>query len=108
MMYAGLMIGACYDALRLASHLMQPGMLLQALMDAVFSALVAVILIWAMLNTNYGEMRVFLILGAASGLVLFGFTIHPLLMVAVIRPARWLEKWLRHAGNMTWVKKVFR
>lgn len=108
MMYAGLLIGACYDLLRFTAKALQAGRPLQALLDAVFGVLVAAILIIAMVGTNFGDMRAYLILGAACGLTLYAYTVHPLLRFIVLRPARWALRRARRIFSMPWANKVFK
>ncbi len=108
MVYAGLLIGACYDALRFAARVLQAGKPLQTLLDAVFGLLLAAILIVSMAWTHFGEMRLYLILGAACGVVLYGCTLHPLLRLIILRPMRWSIRFARRVFSRPWAKKVFR
>lgn len=108
MLYAGLAIGAWYDALRFVGRVLEAGRLFTIVLDIVFGVGTAVILILSMLLTNYGEMRVFCLLGAASGVVLYGWTARPLLRLLIARPCAFLGRQVRKLFAMRWAKKVFR
>ena len=108
MLYAGLMIGACYSVLGLCARLMRAGKALRAALDALLGMLTALILIATMVETNYGEMRLYTILGASCGLVIYRLTLHPCAMAAaraVARVFRWIQK---RANSAAWLKKVLR
>ena len=108
MMYAGLLIGACYDTLALWARLMRAGVALRAALDGVFGAAVALILVLSMVGTNYGEMQPYPILGAACGLVIWAWTLRPVGLAAARLIARAARAVQRAASSSKWTKKVLR
>ncbi len=108
MLYAGIAIGVWYDALRLVRGLLDAGKWLTAALDAVFALGAACILIGFMLLANYGELRLYCLLGASCGVMLYAFTIGPLLKAVLVKPSAWVLARLRKLFSMPWAKKVFR
>jgi len=108
MLYAGLLIGLWYDALGLIRRALFAGRLLTATLDLVFGAGSALILIAAMLLVNYGEMRVYCLLGALCGAALYAFTLRRLLKLILARPYAALTRLSRWLGGQAWVKRLLR
>lgn len=108
MMYAGLAIGAWYDVLGFVRRVLEAGKPLTAALDGVFALGVAVMLVTAMLLVNGGEMRMFCLLGAGCGVVIYWFTVRPLLRLIVVRPARWALRQARRLVQTGWMKKVLK
>lgn len=79
MLYAGLFIGAWYHVLRLVRHLLEAGMILTSIMDILFGVGAGVVLIGFLLQANYMDLRLYALLGALCGMILYACTIGPFL-----------------------------
>lgn len=108
MLLAGLVIGAMLDALNLTSRVLEAGRVLQGALDLVFALLLAITLILSMYLTNFGEMRVFCVLGAASGLCLYYLTLRPALRLVIGRPFGFALNCVRRLIGTPIMKKILR
>lgn len=108
MLYAGLAIGAWYDVLRFVRRVLEAGPWLTAALDLVFAVGAAATLVVAMVLSSYGEMRVYCLLGALSGAVIYSFTLSRLLRVLVCRPCAFLARQARKLISTPFAKKIFR
>ena len=108
MLYAGLLIGAWYDGLGFVRRVLQAGPWLTACLDVVFSLGAGYCLIAFLLLTNFGEMRLFCLLGALCGAILYVLTLRQLLRGFVVRPCRALGRFLKRRLQSPLSKKIFR
>lgn len=108
MLYAGMLVGLWYDALRAIRGLLDAGPYLSLAIDLVFSVGCAGILIGFMLRANYMDLRLFALLGALCGLILYGFTLGPLLRRIFTRIFRGLRLVIKYFMNITIVKKILK
>lgn len=89
MMMAGMMVGVWYGVTALLRRILQAGFLLSFACDLLFGLGGAAILLGFMVVGNYGQFRLFSVLGAALGFGLF--------MFALAGPAKHLLEWLEGA-----------
>lgn len=82
MVGAGLAVGALYALCALLRRLLCAGFWLTLTIDALFGLGAAVILILAALIASYGRLRLYELLGAALGAILFELGVRP--------PVEWL------------------
>ena len=87
MLCVGLGIGAWYSLLEVMRRLQQAGAALSLVMDVLFGAGAAALIIWGAMRIYYGELRLYSILGAVCGCLLF--------RGAVLPPARFLARKVR-------------
>lgn len=92
MVVAGMAVGVWYGLIALLRRILQAGFWLTLACDLLFGLGSAVILLYFMITGNYGQVRLFSILGAALGFFLFMFA----LAVPMVRLLEMLEKALRH------------
>ncbi|MGI6201468.1 MAG: spore cortex biosynthesis protein YabQ [Christensenellales bacterium] len=85
MVYAALLVGLGWDGLHLARVLLRREKWVCAVLDAVYCVLAVALGLLALFIADDGQVRVFLVLGAALGLALYFAGIHPVL--------RGLEGW---------------
>lgn len=107
MLYAGLIVGACYDFSCGARRVLQAGRLLTAVVDLAFALAAALLIGLTLWRANFAHLRLYALLGAACGAVLYGFTLGPLLRGAgrgVLRTGTRLLQWL---NARTAIKKFF-
>jgi len=96
MVYAGMSIGLFYDILRLIRYMLTAGRALSLALDLIFGVGSAILLIAFMMEANYAELRLYALLGAFCGLILYAFTISPV----VIFMYRNAKKGLSHIGAL--------
>ena len=82
MIGAGLVVGALYTLFAWLRRLMAAGFWLTLAIDALFGLCAAVIMIAAILIAGYGDLRLYQLLGAVLGGILFELGILP--------PLEWL------------------
>lgn len=75
MMLCGVVIGIWYALMALLRRILQAGFWLTLACDLVFGLGCAVIFLGFMVLGNYGQFRLYMLLGAASGLALFAFAL---------------------------------
>ena len=99
MMLCGVVIGAWYGVTALLRRVLQAGFLLSLACDLLFGLGGTAILLGFMIMGNYGQVRLFSILGAALGFGLF--------MFALANPAKRLLDALegRFRQIMSWLTK---
>lgn len=85
MVYAALVVGLGWDALHLLRVLLRREKWLCAVLDAVYCVMAGALVLAALYVADDGQVRIFLLLGAALGLALYFAGIHPVL--------RGLEGW---------------
>lgn len=71
----GFFIGFVYDVFRIIRKTFKHGNWLTQLEDIIYWLLVSFVMFYFMLNKNYGEIRLFSILGAMIGMLLYFLTI---------------------------------
>ena len=108
MLACGLRIGLCFDLLRLLRRLFQPGFLLSLALDLLFGAATAGLVILALVRTLDGEPRLYALMGALAGLLLYGATLSRLLEGLARRAARLARMAGRFLSKSIFLKKLFR
>lgn len=88
MAVAGMAVGVWYGMTALLRHVLQAGFWLTLACDLLFGLGSAVILLYFMITGNYGQIRLFSILGAVLGFFLF--------MFALAAPMTWLLELLQN------------
>ena len=108
MLDCGLKIGLTYDFFRLLRRLFQPGFLLSLALDLLFGAAAAALVILSLMRALEGELRLYALMGALAGFLLYGATLSHLLE----RIARFGVRWGRRLGSwlsrQIFVKKLLK
>lgn len=79
MVTSGLVIGLIYDGFLLMRRLFKPGFLLTLFLDLLFGAAAAGVIILFLWRALEGELRLYAFMGTLCGLILYGFSLAPLL-----------------------------
>ena len=108
MLMCGLFVGVWYDAMRMVSCVLCAGKWLMCALDMVFALGSAALMIVAMVLSNHGELRAYCVIGALCGVVLYSFTIRPLIRLAFVRPSYYIGRWFMRLGDKLWAKKLFK
>lgn len=108
MVYAGLFVGALYDVMRLVRTFLTAGPVLTLAADLVFGAGSAALLIAFMYKANYLDLRLYLLLGAVCGLLLYEFTLGPLLWFLFGHAGRFLGRVVRKIVETKLLKRILR
>ena len=108
MLKSGLFIGLWYDLTRLLRRLFQPGFIMSLALDLLFGAGTAALLILSLMRALDGELRLYAMMGALCGFLLYGVTLSPLLR-AVFRGLSGLAgRVCRALGGCAAVKKILK
>jgi hypothetical protein len=83
MVYAGLAAGLLFDAAALVRKLLAAGRVLTLAVDCAFSLVAVLMLAAVWLRVNYLDFRMYALMGAACGAVLYALTVRPLLRLLV-------------------------
>ena len=108
MMYAGLAAGLLFDLAALTRRWLSAGPVLTLVVDCGFSLLCVVMLAAVWIQVNYLDFRLYALLGATCGAVLYALTIRPLLRLLLVRPLRFLFSRLKLLAGTKFFQKVFR
>mgnify|MGYP000988670718 CR=1 FL=1 len=108
MMYAGLAVGLLFDMAALVRKLLWAGKVLTLVVDCTFSLLCVVLLAAVWLRVNYLDFRLYALMGAACGAVLYALTVRPLMRLLVLRPLIRLGRRLRRIAGSKIFRKIFR
>lgn len=105
---AGLLVGALYTLASSMRRLLCAGFWLTLIVDALFGLGAALILTAALVMGNYGQLRLYELLGAALGFILYVLGPDPLIR----RGAAFLRRRLRHIlvaiSNFRLIKVIFK
>jgi spore cortex biosynthesis protein YabQ len=108
MLYAGAAVGLWYDALRLVRYMLRAGRALAFALDIVFGVGSAALVIAFMLKANYVELRLYALLGALCGLVLYAFTISPVVLLVYQHVKKWVVRAASALAKARWLKKLLK
>ena len=108
MLYAGLAVGLWYDVLKLLRRLFQAGKILSLVLDLAFGAGAVVPVLAALLKANYGEMRLYALLGCLCGFVIYMGSVGPLLEKTVLVFCGALVKAVKRISGTRFMKKILK
>lgn len=108
MVGAGLVIGALYTLCACLRGLLQAGLWLSLLIDALFGLTAAVILIVAALTADYGRIRLYEFLGVISGAALFEVGARPPLERLASAISGALRRFVQIIANNRLIKVIFK
>lgn len=108
MVGAGLAIGALYALCAAVRKLLCAGFWLSLLADAVFGLIAAAVLIIAALTADYGRLRLYELLGAALGAILFELGIRPPLERLAEGCASGIWKLFEKIAHFRLIKVIFK
>lgn len=108
MVGAGLAVGALYTLCAFLRRLLCAGFWLALVIDALFGLCAAVVLITAALTADYGRLRLYELLGAALGAILFELGIRPPLERLAAATVRTLRKAVKTIANIRPIKVIFK
>lgn len=108
MVYAGLAAGLLFDAAALVRKLLAAGRVLTLAVDCAFSLVAVLMLAAVWLRVNYLDFRMYALMGAACGAVLYALTVRPLLRLLVVRPLIFLGRRFRRLAGSKILRKIFR
>lgn len=108
MLACGLEIGLAYDLLRLLRRLFRPGVMLSLALDLLFGAAAAGLLIASLLKALDGELRLYALMGALAGFLLYGATLSRLLEALLKCAARQLRRGVSWAGRQIFIRKLLK
>ncbi len=108
MVYAGLAVGLLFDAAALIRKILDAGRVLTLVIDCACSLACVIMLTVVWLRVNYLDFRLYALMGAASGAVLYALTIRPLLRMLLVNPAVWLFGRLKRLSGCKFVQKLFK
>ena len=108
MLECGLRIGLLYDFMRLLRRLFQPGFILSLAMDLFFGAAVAALVILSLMKALDGELRLYALMGALAGFLLYGATLSHLLERIARIAARLLRRLRDWLARQIFVKKLLK
>lgn len=108
MVGAGLAIGALYTLCALVRRLLCAGFWLTLFIDALFGFCAALVLIVAALTADYGRIRLYELLGAALGAILFDLGVRPLIEWLISWAARGIGRLFKIITNNRLIKVIFK
>lgn len=108
MVGAGLAIGALYTLCAFLRRLLCAGFWLTLIIDALFGLCAAVILIVAALTADYGRLRLYELLGAALGAILFELGFRPPLERLTAAAVCGLRNAVKTIANIRPIKVIFK
>lgn len=108
MVGAGLAAGALYALCAALRRLLSAGLWLTLAIDAMFGLGAAVLLIVAALTADYGQLRLYELLGAALGAILFELGIRPPLERLVGALCRTAGRMFQSIANFRPIKVIFK
>ncbi len=97
-----------FDGAALVRSCSRRGALLTLAVDCAFSLACAVLLAAVWLRVNYLDFRMYALMGAAAGAVLYALTVRPLMVRLVARPLIFLWRRVRRMAGSKIFRKIFR
>lgn len=108
MVSAGFLIGALYDAFRLARCVLSAGLLLSAFLDAVWGILAGAAFTVMLTIANRGEMRFYALAAVAMGCALYAAAVsNPMARLGRLL-GRMLQRIFKKLSQFRLVKIVFK
>ena len=108
MLGCGLRLGLLWDFFRLLRHLFKPGFLLSLALDLLFGAAAAGLLCASLMRALEGELRLYALMGALCGFLLYGATLSHLLAMAGRKAAAGLRRAGQWLQRQKFVKKMLK
>ena len=108
MLGCGLCLGLLWDFFRLLRHLFKPGFLLSLALDLLFGAAAAGLLCASLMRALEGELRLYALMGALCGFLLYGATLSHLLAMAGRKAAAGLRRAGQWLQRQKFVKKMLK
>ena len=108
MMLCGVVIGAWYGVTALLRRVLQAGFLLSLACDLLFGLGGAAILLCFMVAGNYGQVRLFSILGAGLGFCLFMFALASPAKRLLARLESALRRFMTRVSKNRLINVIFR
>ena len=105
---AGAVIGAWYGLLALARRALRAGFWLSMAADVCFGAGAAAIFCAALVAANYGQVRLYAVLGTALGFALAAVGVFPPVRRAVGAVCRGVRRFFVKLGRIRWINVIFR
>ena len=97
---AGFVIGFVYDIFRILRKTVPHRQIAVQIEDCLYWAAVSFMMFYFMLHSNYGEVRFFSIVGAALGMILYFYSLSPLVMAVSIAVIRFMQRVLLTAARI--------
>jgi len=94
----GALTGLAYDFIRLFRRLVKHSSFLCNIEDLVYWILVLILVFYFMLNRNFGEIRLFSVMGFFIGMVLYLMSISRLVLGIMLACAAFLKKVIKKAA----------
>ena len=108
MLGCGLRLGLLWDFFRLLRHLFKPGFLLSLALDLLFGAAAAGLLCASLMRALEGELRLYALMGALCGFLLYGATLSHLLAWIAGKAAAGLRRAGQWLQRQKFVKKMLK
>lgn len=108
MIPAGMAIGLIWDALRLMRRLLEPGFWLTLGLDLGFSLTASALFCLRLFRALYGEMRLYAVMGALCGFLIYGGTLSPLLKGLMGACCRLLKRCIRVILHLKITQRLLR
>ena len=108
MIPAGLTIGLIWDGLYLMRRLLEPGFILTLALDLGFSMTSAALFGLGLFRALYGEMRLYAVMGALCGFLIYTGTLSPLLRRLMSAGVRLLKRFIRALLRLKITKRLLR
>ena len=89
---AGFVIGLVYDFFRVLRIVVTHRQWLVQLEDVIYWVAVSLLMFYFMLHQNYGEIRFFIIIGAAIGVVIYFCSISPVFIKISVAVIEFLQR----------------
>ncbi len=108
MLYAGMLVGMYASIDAAARRLFDAGRLMALLLDLLFGAVAAVIVIFALLIASDGELRLYALLGAVCGCILYMATLDRLLRRVFGYFAGLLRRFAHFTSRSRLLRRIFK
>ena len=108
MVAAGVLMAAWYVLLEALRRLLRAGFWLTLASDLAFGVGAAVIFILALVTANYGQVRLFTVMGACLGFGLFMLGLYPPVKRLAAGILRAMCRLFHKIRQLRWIKVIFR
>ena len=108
MLYSGLFAGVYVSIDGALRRLFEAGRMLASVMDLLMGTVLAFIVISGLLIASDGELRLYSLLGALCGFLIYRGSIHPVLEWLLRCAARAMRRAAAGIGRTSLVKKLFK
>ena len=99
-LYGGIIIGFIYDLYRIFRYFSKPKKIATMVEDLFFWIIIALISLFILIFSNWGEIRAYVFLGFISGAYIYSKMLSKIIITIMVHTIRFVVKYLKKSFDM--------